>query len=229
MKIATQSIKAVLVNLLLILATMAILFAIIAGGWAFAKYTGIFSFRKGKQPLVIENTPITVEHVKAIGELVTASYYDEMVVITKLKSLGDPNVKSWDQNDELVVIQKAHARIGIDLARLGEEDIKINEDNSIEITLPDVECLDFIINPTDIDIFSVDDGWEYEHMKKALVPARKEVESKMNRDESLYQKARETAREVVAQFLRSAGYEIVTVNFKGGGQKPVLKLPPVEQ
>ena len=74
MNITTQAMKALLVNVLLALATAAAVFIAIGGGWAVAKYTGILPLKKTKKALTIDNTPITVEQVKAIGELVTASF-----------------------------------------------------------------------------------------------------------------------------------------------------------
>ena len=246
MNITTQAMKALLVNVLLALATAAAVFIAIGGGWAVAKYTGILPLKKTKKALTIDNTPITVEQVKAIGELVTASFYDETVVIVKQKRevLKKGSKKGKDTTitrivripekeatgqDELVLVQNAHARIGIDLASLSKDDLRINKSaKAIEIKLPDVKCLDFIMNPTDTDVFSEKGTWDLDQLKLAMAPARQEIEYKMNKDTMLFKKARKGAKDVITQLLSSAGYETVKVVF-ASAKNAELKLPPVEQ
>lgn len=81
MEITTKNMRALLINVLLGLAAVAAVFVAIGGGWSIAKYTGILPFKKAKKAVVIDDTPITIENVRAIGELVTANYYDEAVSI----------------------------------------------------------------------------------------------------------------------------------------------------
>ena len=54
MNITTQAMKALLVNVLLALATAAAVFIAIGGGWAVAKYTGILPLKKTKKALTIK-------------------------------------------------------------------------------------------------------------------------------------------------------------------------------
>jgi len=223
----TQNIKALLVNMLLILSMVAILTAIIVGGWGLAKYTGILPLKKAHHSLTIDETPITVEDVKAIGELVTATYYDEIVVIVDQSEVtGIPN--SWGRKNELVLVQKAHARIGIDLADLKPDDVVTDRSKkAVKVTLPDVKCLDFIMNPTDTDVFSESEGWKLDMLKTAMAPAREQLGRRMNGDTELWEKARSGAKEITAQILRSAGFEEVKVEF-ASDRKTDIPLPPVE-
>ena len=226
MNITTQNMRAIFLNVLLGLATVAAVLVVIGGGWSFAKYTGILPLMKSKKALTIDNTPVTVENIKAIGELVTASYYDEMVVIVKktpikdekktvigykVERIPEDNAKN---TKHLVTVQKAHARIGVDLANLNPYDFQVSKDGkTVDIILPDPECLDFIMNPSDIEIFSETDGWKFEDLKEAVAPAREEMEANMRKDEKLTEKAREGAREVMTQLLLAAGYENVNIKF----------------
>ena len=238
MNITTQNMRALFINVLLGLATVAAVLAVIGGGWSFAKYTGILPLKMGKKTLTIDETPVTVEHIKAIGELVTASYYDEMVVIVKKSEVKDASGnKSYivervtedkaRNAKNLVTVQKAHARIGVNLANLNKYDFKVSKDGKkVDILLPDPECLDFIMNPSDIEIFAEHGEWEFEDLKKAVAPAREEMEANMKNDANLSDKAREGARNVVTQLLKAAGYEEVNVTFVTN-KKIDFKLPPL--
>ena len=251
MEITTKNMRAILINTLLGLATVAAVFAAIGGGWALAKYTGILPLKKAKKALVIDETPFTVENIKAIGELATATWYDEMVIIVQKYTVKDANnkdsvvvqrVKEADEevqddkaktknkstkkiSDELVIIQKAHARVGINLVNLKPDEIQFSQDGkSVRITLPALECLDFIMNPTDTEVFSENGDWNLENLKDAIAPAEVEMKAKMKNDQGLFDTARKGAQEVVAQLFRAAGYESVEVVFASDAN-PDLKLP----
>ena len=235
MDITTKNMRAILINVLLGVATIAAVFAAIGGGWAVAKYTGILPLKKAKKTLVIDKTPITVENVKSIGELATATWYDEMVIIVQKTTGKDANGKEVEEvlrvkeeeetentknknkkknQNELVIIQKAHARIGIDLADLEKEDILFSKDGkSVLVQLPAPDCLDFIMNPTDTEVFSEAGDWNLANLKIAIKPAEDEMKAKMMKDESLFETARKGAQEVITQLFKAAGYENVQVTF----------------
>ena len=240
MNSTTQTLKALLINVLLVLAIVAAVFAAIGGGWSIAKYTGLLPLKKAKKALTIDETPVSVETVKAIGELATASYYDETVVIAKqtwvkmpkgssrgrdttvMRIIRIPEDKAEGKN-ELVIVQQAHARIGIDFNKLGKDDIHIDKTGkSVEITLPKLECLDFIMNPTDTEVFSEDGTWKLDDLKQVMQPAREEIEAKMNKDKTLFANARKGAEEVVTQLLEALGYTDIRIKHQPDGQ---LKLP----
>lgn len=245
MEITTKNMRALLINVLLGIAIVAAVFAAIGGGWSLAKYTGILPLKKAKKALVIDKTPITVEHIKAIGELVTATWYDEQVIIvqklqydkdsTFVKRVKEGEVvkviKTKKKNNtseiityeeaakvlgELVIIQDAHGRIGINMAKLKPENLVFpkKEGMPVQITLPALECLDFIMNPTDTEVFSESNGWDLNDLKKAMAPTALAMKTKMQNDSSLFVTAHKSAQEVVTQLFRAAGYENVQVKFE---------------
>ena len=261
MDITTKNMRALLINVLLGVAILAVVFATIGGGWSLAKYTGILPLKKAKKTLVIDKTPITVEHIKAIGELVTATWYDEQVILVqKLQYSPDSilvkrvkegevvkvvkeAIKKKNNTTEkityeevakvlgkLVIIQDAHGRIGINLAELKPEDLIFPQKDGmpVQIKLPALECLDFIMNPTDTEIFSESEGWNLDDLKKAMAPAEWEMKTKMKKDKSLFDTASKSAQEVVTQLSRAAGYENVQVVFESDEIKN-LEIPSVEQ
>ena len=261
MDITTKNMRALLINVLLGVAILAVVFATIGGGWSLAKYTGILPLKKAKKALVIDKTPITVEHIKAIGELVTATWYDEQVILVqKLRYSPDSTfikrvkegevVKVIKQTTkkknntteiityeeaakvlgELVIIQDAHGRIGINMAKMKPENLVFPKKDGmpVQIKLPALECLDFIMNPTDTEVFSESEGWNLDDLKKAMAPAELEMKTKMKKDKSLFDTASKSAQEVVTQLFRAAGYENVQVVFESDEIKN-LEIPSVEQ
>ena len=190
------------------IAAIALLFA--AGGSLFNP-ASLFSFKRSKNTLTIERTPMTVQDVRAVGKLVTASYYDEIIVKCNKKDLVRTN--QGDKAGEMVIIQKAHARIGIDLEKLRDEDIQVQGDTSILIKLPPVECLHFIMNPSDTDIYSEtkgNKGWSFEQLQEAMEPVkvelRKEVEASKVMD-----KARQGAEDLMTEFLTAFGFKHIVI------------------
>ena len=247
MDITTKNMRALLINVLLGVAILAVVFATIGGGWSLAKYTGILPLKKAKKALVIDKTPITVEHIKAIGELVTATWYDEQVILVqKLQYSPDSTfVKRVKEGEvvkvikeaikkknnttekftyeeaakvlgELVIIQDAHGRIGINMAKLKPENLVFPKKDGmpVQIKLPALECLDFIMNPTDTEVFSESNGWDLNDLKKAMAPTALAMKTKMQNDSSLFVTAHKSAQEVVTQLFRAAGYENVQVKFE---------------
>ena len=243
----TKNMRALLINVLLGIAVIAAVVAAIGGGWSLVKYTGFLPFRKAKKALVIDQTPITVENVKAIGELVTATYYDEAVsIVRKSESKIDGNwvpaierVSEAEANasgtwtfrnlGHLVLVQTMHGRIGVDFSELKDNDLVIDEAaKSVKVTLPAPKCLEVIMNPSDTEVFlEVGKNWEFDDLKIAMKPAQEEMEAKMAADQALFEKASQGVEEVVTQLFRAAGYEDVTVTFKAA-PAPALELPPVE-
>ena len=251
MEITTKNMRALLINVLLGIAIVAAVFAAIGGGWSLAKYTGILPLKKAKKALVIDKTPITVEHIKAIGELVTATWYDEQVIIVQklqydkdsilVKRVKEGEVVKktvvkvtnnkttttevkLDVLGNLVIIQDAHGRIGINMAKMKPENLVFPKKDGmpVQIKLPALECLDFIMNPTDTEVFSESDGWNLNDLKKAMAPTELAMKTKMQNDKSLFDTARKSAQEVVTQLFRAAGYENVQVLFESD---EVLNLP----
>lgn len=251
MEITTKNMRALLINVLLGIAIVAAVFAAIGGGWSLAKYTGILPLKKAKKALVIDITPITVEHIKAIGELVTATWYDEQVIIVQklqydkdsilVKRVKEGEVVKktvvkvtnnkttttevkLDVLGNLVIIQDAHGRIGINMAKMKPENLVFPKKDGmpVQIKLPALECLDFIMNPTDTEVFSESDGWNLNDLKKAMAPTELAMKTKMQNDKSLFDTARKSAQEVVTQLFRAAGYENVQVLFESD---EVLNLP----
>lgn len=255
MDITTKNMRAILINVLLGLATIAAVFVAVGGGWSIARYTGILPLKKAKKAVVIDETPITIEDVRAIGELVTANYYDETVsimgkvnhvlekgsskgkdtTVTVIERIPEPgqtqnknkNKKSYS-GPKLILVQTVHARIGIDLSELQDKSLKVSQDDkSVEVILPELKCVDFITNPSNTEVFDENGEWSLDDLKVAMIPAREEMWDKMKRNTKLFDTARKGAEEVMTQLFEAAGYQTVKVHFVSSGTS-ALKMPTEE-
>ena len=205
----TQNTVNFITNLVLkvILAIAAIAALIYAAGNIFNPANLFSAFKREKPVLTIENTPITVQDVRAVGKLVTANYYDEMIIQRTKKDL----VKTYDNTSgEIIIIQKANVRVGVDLANLKDEDIMVEGDTTVRIKLPPVEILHVIMNPTDTDIYSETKGWSLEQMKEVLSPAEEYLKEKVYASQVM-DRASQSADEIITEFFTSFGYKHVYI------------------
>lgn len=208
----TQNTVNFIVNLILkvILAVVAVALLLYSAGGGI--FTGsLFSFKRAKPTLAVANTPMTVQDVRAVGKLVTASFYDEIIV----KSSKENLVRTKDKTKgEIVIIQKGRVRIGVDLAKLRDKDIRVLGDTTIQITLPPVECLHVIMNPTDTDIYSETTSkskkWSFGQFQEVLEPVRDTLLKRANASKAMG-RARRGAEEIVTEFLTASGYKHVIV------------------
>lgn len=108
--------------------------------------------------LRIDKTAAVVEQVRRMGELSSAGFYEELVLTDRDDSyLGElrrlDGVRRIAGSGDFVIICKGRVRAGFDLAKMKPSDFSVSGD-TLRVTLPPVEVLDVIINPTDYEHFS---------------------------------------------------------------------------
>ena len=108
--------------------------------------------------LRIDKTAAVVEQVRRMGELSSAGFYEELVLTDKDDSyLGElrrlDGVRRIAGSGDFVIICKGRVRAGFDLTKMKPSDFSVSGD-TLRVTLPPVEVLDVIINPTDYEHFS---------------------------------------------------------------------------
>ena len=185
---------------------------------AVALVIGLFFFLKN--PFKIDwsinktekQTTLTVEEIKKISELNTASYYEEMLLEKRDTTKG-----FLHKNKHLLaVLVKGNLKVGFDLSQISEDDISIGDDQSIVITLPEAKVTDIITNPSDMTIvyggkdkhFTNDDINELTNQAKTVLVNNA-------REEGIFEKATEQGKKEMANLLKAMGYEQVTVKIKG--------------
>lgn len=185
---------------------------------AVALVIGLFFFLKN--PFKIDwsinktekQTTLTVEEIKKISELNTASYYEEMLLEKRDTTKG-----FLHKNKHLLaVLVKGNLKVGFDLSQISEDDISIGDDQSIVIKLPEAKVTDIITNPSDRTIvYGEKDKHFTENDINELTNQAKTVLVNNAREEGIFEKATEQGKKEMANLLKAMGYEKVTVKIKG--------------
>ena len=113
---------------------------------------------RASRGLQIDKTAAVVEQVRRMGELSSAGFYEELVLTDKDDSyLGElrrvDGIRRFTGSGDFVIICKGRVRAGFDLTKMKPSDFSVSGD-TLRVTLPPVEVLDVIINPTDYEHFS---------------------------------------------------------------------------
>lgn len=185
---------------------------------AIALIIGLFFFLKNPFNIdwsinkIEKQTTLTVEEIKKISELNTASYYEEMLLEKRDTTKG-----FLHKNKHLLaVLVKGNLKVGFDLSQISEDDISIGDDQSIVITLPEAKVTDIITNPSDRTIvYGEKDKHFTENDINELTNQAKTVLVNNAREEGIFEKATEQGKKEMANLLKAMGYEKVTVKIKG--------------
>jgi hypothetical protein len=167
------------------------------------------------QPVVIENTPVLVENIRDMSQLITIVSFDEVVVTQDDVHEGrfiDNFLRnpSFDpMKKKISVIVKGRIFAGMDLKDLKEKDLFVKND-SVSIILPPVKVLDAIVNPSDYEIFIEEGRWETEEVNKLVIAARERM-LKRAQEKGLLIKAKTKAKAVMESFFRSVGFKKIAV------------------
>lgn len=118
----------------------------------------LLRFPRREGGLRIDSTPTLVEEVHRIGELSSAGFYEELVLTELDESyLGElakvSGLRRLTGSSDFVVICKGRVRAGFDFTKVKGSDFSVSGD-TLRLTLPPVEILDVVINPTDYEIFA---------------------------------------------------------------------------
>lgn len=167
------------------------------------------------KPIQIENTPLIVQKIKELKQLITITSYDE-VVMNKQTDVGgtllgniiangpiNPNTK------RIGLIAKGSIYAGIDLQLLQEKDIVLLKD-SIAIHLPQAIIIDAIVNPSDTDIFIEQGQWDMLEINKIKVEARTLMIERA-KEKKILDKANFRGKLIIENFLRTIGFRKISV------------------
>lgn len=190
----------------------------IAGFWMLRKFKAVPSFTDmfASKPVVIDETPILIKEIKSIAQLITVTYYDEVVADS---IVAGPVAKTINTINKLlpifpsaekrfVLVAKGKVLAGTNL-QLSNENIIINSD-TLTVRLPQSVILDAIINPQDFEIFEERGVWNDEAVRAVKVKARKKMIDRALQ-QGILQKADAKAKLVIENFLLSTKYKKVNV------------------
>ncbi len=163
------------------------------------------------KPILIENTPIIIENIKDMQQLITIASYDE-VVVTKIMNDEHPilsNILNPGAVKKIVLIAKGKVYAGMDLRTLKENDVKIIKD-SISINLPKTRIIDAIVNPSDCEIFIENGTWTTLEVNNVKMEAKVKIQERAI-DRKILEKASKKSILVIENFLRSIGFKKIAI------------------
>jgi hypothetical protein len=174
---------------------------------------GIFAWFSGSNAK--EDKGAFVEHIQEMNSLATAQAYVKAVIEKKDNKLfgKDINVDLPGTKRELLLIVPGTVVAGVDLQRVSENDIKVNEEKkTISLTLPKATFIqDAAIQPDQIKAFSVeglfrsDVNWKEGY---ALADEAKALVEKEAKDQGLLDVAQKNAEKSLKEFFKTIGYKI---------------------
>jgi len=156
------------------------------------------------KPVTIENTPILIKEIRSLGQIITATFYDEVVVDSTVKH-SFPQLPIIDYH--LVIIARGKVLAGIDLKLLTDTSIIVTKD-TVWMHLPQTKVLDVIINPADFETFKETGKWSQEAVIAVKIKARTKITANAY-SKNIIDKSTSKAKAVMEDFLHSAGFKVV--------------------
>jgi hypothetical protein len=182
------------------------------------KLNNLFS----EKPVIVAETPILIEEIKSIAQLVTITSFDEVVVDSTVSRSSSAVINSINNivpvpiipivDKRIVLIVKGKVLAGTNLQQLHADDIAINND-TVYISLPKSVVLDAIINPSDFETFDEQGSWPDDAVRLVKIKARDKIIERALQH-NILAKADARAKEIIKGFVLNAGYKFVTVETK---------------
>jgi hypothetical protein len=172
------------------------------------------------KPVVIDETPVLIKEIRSIGQLITATAYDEVVVDSVVTTNASTIINSINavspfpvlpvSQKHIVIIAKGKVLAGTDLNLLTNESLKVSRD-TVWLQLPPTKIIDAIMNPSDFETFEETGTWTNEEVTAVKLRARqKMVDRALN--QNIIKKASAKSKSVMEGFLRAAGFKTVFIS-----------------
>ena len=145
-------------------------------------YAYNYFFKEASNELTIDKSPMHIESIKAIAEIATISYKDEVVMDSiefyrSEKSVYDPRewIRIYDRNIKrrITLIVKGEVKYGINL---NDENYSIRSNtDTIWLYLPTPGILDVLVSPSRTEIFQESGIWTDTERKKIELLAKQKL------------------------------------------------------
>lgn len=159
------------------------------------------------KPVTIDDTPIIVKDIRSLGQIITATYYDEVVVDSVIKH-PFPQLPLTD--DHLVIIARGKVLAGLDLKGLADSSVTVVKD-TVRMKLPQTNIIDVIINPGDYITFEETGKWSQEGVTAVKLKAKDKITGNAI-NKKIIEKANTKAKTVLEDFFHAAGFKVVLFN-----------------
>jgi len=159
---------------------------------------------------------VGVRTLKDLAELATVEYS-----VTKIVSYKDV---AWYGDRKILFAAAATVKAGIDLNELNDQDIKLDNDSAVSISLPAPKILLFNMKPENMREIFNESGIlrsDFSNTEKdgLLSQGEKDIRAKVGKMDIL-QRAARNARILIESWLKKTGFTAVHIVFKGKGGRP---------
>jgi len=159
---------------------------------------------------------VSARTLKDLAELATVQYS-----VTKIVSYKDV---AWYGDRKILFETAATVKAGIDLNELADQDIKLEGDSAVTVSLPRPRILLFNMKPEHMrEIFNesgiLRSNFSNQEKDGLLSQGEKDIRAKVAGMDIL-QRAARNARTLIESWLTKTGFKTVHVVFKGKGGRP---------
>ncbi|MDB5249332.1 MAG: hypothetical protein JWQ40_3726 [Segetibacter sp.] len=194
---------------------------IIAGYWLLQKLDFLPSLKNifKAKPVVIDETPILIKEIKSIGQLITFSSFDEVVVDSNIVTRGSRFVNSFNTlapipvlpsaDKQIVLIGRGKVLAGTDLSLLTDSSLSIRND-TLSLFLPKPQIFEAILNPSDFETFVEKGEWSNEEVTLVKIKARRKMTDRALQ-QNILGKAGQKSKAIMEDFLGNMGYKKVLI------------------
>lgn len=180
---------------------IAAIFLALLGGAAFYVYKAGY-LDKYLKKVYIMDTPTVVKNIKSIQKLSTACFYEEIIQSEPIK-----------KKDSLIIVANGTVRAGFDLDNLSDENITIENDTVLSITLPEAKIFDVIVNPKDIRFIEGNKASNEKVYDRAVSKATKRIKDDALND-GILDKATESGKKQLTELFKAFGFKEVYVDIE---------------
>jgi hypothetical protein len=203
-------------NIALVALIIVVLIAILRKAGIVPSLADIFKAK----PVVIDETPVLIKEIRSIGQIITATAYDEVVIDSVVVTNASRIINSINavspfpvlpsSQKQIVIIAKGKILAGTDLNLLTNESLKVSKD-TVWLQLPRTKIIDAIMNPSDFETFEEKGTWTNEEVTAVKLRARQKMIDRAL-DQNIIEKASTKSKSVMEGFLRAAGFKTVIVS-----------------
>ena len=153
--------------------------------------------RHRDRSLKIDNTELIVNEIRQISKLVTACWYEDVV-------MSDSKPSRYFGTDDLCIIVKGNLRAGYDFSKFSADDISVSGD-TLRVRLPEAQILDVIVNPSGTEIYDESGSWSHDEIRALTNKAGARLINDAS-NAGILQKARSSAETQLEELFRSFGF-----------------------
>jgi len=200
---------------------LVILVAVLLIIFLFQKINWIPGFKDifHSKPITIEETPVIIQQINSLAQLITVTFTDEVVMDTAKIGNGLPSLLPTAIGtvltpglDKLVIIGRGKVLVGTDLKGLQQKDIYTVGD-SIHVVLPRAKILQTILNPSDFETFIEDGTWSEQAVTALKIKIRNQINEHAVQ-QNILQQADARSENIIETFLKNTGFKKVGISFE---------------